>query len=1167
MPNHPHDAEAALQRAPEETVITSLIDEAQISADTRLAIQTRAMALTDALRTEGQPGLMESFLAEYGLSTNEGIALMCLAESLLRVPDPGTIDRLIDDKITPYDWDDHLGQSDSALVNASTVALMLTGRVLDDSNSASVMGLLHRTVKRLGEPVVRTAVKRAMQEMGDQFVLGQTIEEAIARGKKDRRKGFLYSYDMLGEAALTARDAEGYFDAYSKAVSAVGKLQPSHTAIADSPGISVKLSALHPRFEFAKKQRLMDELVPRLTALALAARQHNIGLNVDAEEADRLELTLTLADAVLRDARLSGWDGFGLVVQAYGKRASAVIDWLYGLARTLERKVMVRLVKGAYWDTEIKRAQIDGVEGFPVFTTRAATDISYICCAKKLLGMTDYIYPQFATHNAHTAAAILALCEDKTAYEFQRLHGMGDTLHNMLLEQEKTRCRIYAPVGPHKDLLAYLVRRLLENGANSSFVNQISDHTLTTEFIAADPFEQYHTTSHTLPDNLKHPTQLYAPARKTSKGWDLRNAADIAEIDSMRSDYRQKTWSVQPVMVVDPTGKTVETIYNPANPSEVIGTVTLAGKADAAAAIEQAQHWGDTPPRKRATILRHASDLFEAHSGEIFALLAREAGKTPSDAIAELREAVDFLRYYAHHAEKLTTEEPLGIVTCISPWNFPLAIFTGQIAAALAAGNAVIAKPAEATPIIASLAVSLLHEAGVPRHALQCLPGIGAEIGQALTSDPAICGVCFTGSTVTAQRIHQSMAAHAAPWAPLIAETGGLNAALMDSTALAEQTVRHTIESAFQSAGQRCSAMRALFLQEDIADGFLDMLFGAMDELRLGNPWEFDTDIGPVISAQAQTDIQDYIDTAKKQGRLRKQLAAPKEGYFVGPAVIELDDFSQLKREIFGPVLHIIRFASDDYDAVIDSVNRSGYGLTFGLHTRIDERIETIAGQLRVGNIYVNRNQIGAIVGSQPFGGEGLSGTGPKAGGPRYVQRFVNAQRMPSDHTPSPASYVTPDRQAIQHAIDHLPKPATHRLSSEELPGPTGELNELSVWPRRVILCLGPTYEQARMQARAAQNVGCVPLVIAPRADGLHEIDGVLDRAHLQSLEGFDIIALWSDEDDLRSARQALAKREGPIIPLVATDTIEAFCIVERHLCVDTTAAGGNASLLGEIKI
>ncbi|EED30455.1 proline dehydrogenase/delta-1-pyrroline-5-carboxylate dehydrogenase [gamma proteobacterium NOR5-3] len=722
------DAIRAHHVADEEDILAALAGGAGIDLDLRQRAQARAVDLIERIRSAGKPGLMEMFLAEYGLSTNEGIALMCLAEALLRVPDPGTIDTLIEDKITPYDWSEHSGKSGSAVVNASTIALMMTGRVLDDDNSASVSGLLNRTVKRLGEPVVRLAVKRAMREMGNQFVLGQTIEEALKRAEEETRRGFRYSFDMLGEAALTQADADAYFEAYANAIRAIGK-STSEGAMHDRPGISVKLSALHPRFEYAKQSRLLKELAPRLNTLARLARDANLGLNVDAEESQRLEPFLHVVKAALSDEELAGWDGFGVVVQAYQKRAAPVIDWLYKLASSLDRRIMVRLVKGAYWDSEIKQAQVDGVSDYPVFTRRSATDMSYICCAAKLLGMTDRIYPQFATHNAQTAATILELAGERADYEFQRLHGMGETLFNQLIA-DGANCRIYAPVGPHKDLLAYLVRRLLENGANSSFVHKVVDPAYSPIALAEDPFMRLSNIQTSRPASLCDPADIYAPERQASRGWDLNNSNVIEALDLARERFATQHWQVEPLLACPVDSTLGREITNPANPGDVVGYAIEANHTDCERAIAEAKDWNHAGAQQRAFSLRLAADLFETNTGELMALLAREAGKCAPDAVAEIREAVDFLRYYANRGEDLAHGEARGIITCISPWNFPLAIFTGQIAAALVAGNGVLAKPAETTPLIAAAAVKLLHAAGVPREVLQFLPGDGHTVGQ-----------------------------------------------------------------------------------------------------------------------------------------------------------------------------------------------------------------------------------------------------------------------------------------------------------------------------------------------------------------------------------------------------------------------------------------------------
>lgn len=1118
-----------LTYADQTAILDALIHQAALTDADRSAVCDAAAQLVRDIRSNTSPGMMEVFLAEYGLSTDEGIALMCLAEALLRVPDADTIDALIEDKIAPSDWGKHLGQSSSSLVNASTWALMLTGKVLDEGK-ASPVGTLRGAIKRLGEPVIRTAVGRAMKEMGRQFVLGETIQSAMKRASGMEEKGYTYSYDMLGEAARTDADAARYHLSYSRAIAAIAEAC-THDDIRANPGISVKLSALHPRYELAQEERVMKDLVPRLRSLALLAKSAGMGLNVDAEEADRLSLSMQVIETVMAEPALAGWDGFGIVVQAYGPRAGLVLDTLYEMAQRQDRKLMVRLVKGAYWDTEIKRAQVEGVDGFPVFTHKAATDVSYIANARKLLGMTDRIYPQFATHNAHTVSAIVHMAEDQQ-YEFQRLHGMGETLHQIVKDQQDTRCRIYAPVGAHRDLLAYLVRRLLENGANSSFVNQIVDENVPPEEVAADPFS----TIQTPPAPLPTGPELFQPERPNSKGFDLNHTPTLDMIDTARDQFRSSDWHARPLLSDKAKPGSDEPIVNPADPQDVPGTVSQASAEDVELALASASQWR-VQATERARILNAAADLYETHYGELFALLAREAGKSLPDAVAELREAVDFLRYYAAN---IPDSDPAGTFTCISPWNFPLAIFSGQIAAALATGNAVLAKPAPQTPLIAHRAVQLLHEAGVPRDVLQLLPG-GPAVGAALTSDARVSGVAFTGSTVTALKIRTAMAENMRPGTPLIAETGGLNAMIVDSTALPEQAVQSIIESAFQSAGQRCSALRCLYLQEDIAEDVLTMLKGAMDALSVGNPWMISTDCGPVIDELARQGIADHVAQARSEGRVLKELDAPHKGIFVAPALIEVSGISAMEREIFGPVLHVARFKAQEIDKVIADINATGYGLTFGLHTRIDDRVQHVTEAIHAGNIYVNRNQIGAIVGSQPFGGEGLSGTGPKAGGPNYMARFC-----------------APDRQAATGTWDakaNLPAPQAQpaAVNTQSLPGPTGESNRLSEYPRPPLLCIGPGETAARAQAESVMNLGGTAI----------QATGMLDLHRLEDLTEISGVLWWGDDETARQIELSLARRDGPILPLIPGKPDRTRVLGERHVCVDTTAAGGNAALLG----
>ena len=1126
--------------ADETDTIERLTQLADLGETDRARIVERAAQLVRDIRGHSDPGLMEVFLAEYGLSTDEGIALMCLAEALLRVPDAETIDALIEDKIAPSDWGKHMGHSTSSLVNASTWGLMLTGKVLKEDQEAGIVGHLRGAIRRLGEPVIRTAVGRAMKEMGRQFVLGETIQSAMKRAAEMEKKGYSYSYDMLGEAARTDADATRYHLSYSRAISAIAAAC-TNADIRDNPGISVKLSALHPRYEVAQREQVMDVLVPRLRSLALLAKSAGMGLNIDAEEADRLSLSLDVIETVLSEPALAGWDGFGVVVQAYGQRASHVLDYLYDLATRLDRKIMVRLVKGAYWDTEIKLAQVEGVDGFPVFTSKAATDISYIANARKLLAMADRIYPQFATHNAHTAAAILEMGQDqKDTFEFQRLHGMGEALHGIILKNEGTRCRIYAPVGAHRDLLAYLVRRLLENGANSSFVNQIVDEDVPPETVARDPFDAIHDKTPALTTG----PDLFQPERRNSMGFDLAHQPTLDAIDTARGPFVRHTWQAGPILAGTTAPQDPAPVTNPADPADSPGTVACASPTDVNTALDAARTW-DAPAAERAKVLNKVADLYEENYGELFAVIHREAGKSVLDAVAELREAVDFLRYYAANAPD---GPPVGTFTCISPWNFPLAIFTGQISAALAAGNAVLSKPAEQTPIISHLAVQLMHKAGVPTSALQLLPG-GGDVGAALTRDPRVDGVAFTGSTETALKIRATMAENLAPGAPLIAETGGLNAMIVDSTALPEQAVQAIVESAFQSAGQRCSALRCLYVQEDIAEPFIEMLTGAMDALNIGLPWNLSTDVGPVIDEQAHKGIDDHIQQARAEGRLIHEMKTPNAGTYVAPTLIRVTGISDLQREIFGPVLHLATYRANELDKVIDAINATGYGLTFGLQTRIDDRVQYVTDRIHAGNMYVNRNQIGAIVGSQPFGGEGLSGTGPKAGGPHYLARFTRPA------TPDAGQDWPRDMSAadVQGALDHANTHKAERRQDLVLPGPTGESNRLTSHTREALLCLGPGAQAAAEQARAVEALGG----LAVQATG-HVAPEVL-----QKMAGLSGAVWWGDTTTGRAYSQALSRRNGPIIPLITGLPDTGHALHERHVCVDTTAAGGNAALLG----
>ena len=1168
--------------ADEAETLVRLTKEADLDEIDRRTICSDAEQLVDKLRHRASASMLESFLAEYALSTQEGIALMCLAEALLRVPDTATIDALIEDKIAPSRWAEHLSRANSPLVNVSTLALTLTGEVLKDRGEG-ISGLIRGFVQRMGEPVIRSAVIQAMKILGSQFVLGRDIEEATRNARKLEREGFTYSYDMLGEAARTETDARRYRAAYAEAIAVLAE-RAGAGRVRDNPGVSVKLSALHPRYEFAQRERVMSELVERTLALALMARGANMGFNIDAEEADRLDLSLDVIEAVLSDPRLAGWDGFGIVVQAYGLRASHVIDWIAALAAKLDRRVMVRLVKGAYWDSEIKRAQVLGLERFPVFSTKPATDISYIANARRLLKRTDRIYPQFATHNAHTTAAVLAIAEtegvNRASFEFQRLHGMGESLHQLLADERGTRTRIYAPVGRHSDLLAYLVRRLLENGANGSFVNLVADRDVPASAVVPDPFAALAAT----PPRVTLPPQLYGSSRRNSAGYEISDPLTLDKLLAARQRFAETSWTAISAMQAQNDAGESFAIVSPAT-GATVGAATGAGRVTLDLAIGAAKDagpdWAARPVSERALILREAADLYERNGPEFFALLAREAGKTLPDAISELREAVDFLRYYAAEAEADAGADPdavrtpLGTFACISPWNFPLAIFTGQIAAALVTGNSVVAKPAETTPLIAARAVALLHKAGVPEDVLQLVPGSGPVIGAALVADPRIDGVCFTGSLRTAKAIDAAMADHLSPAAPLIAETGGLNAMIVDSTALPEQAVRDIVASAFQSAGQRCSALRMLYVQEEAAPRLLEMLYGAMNELKLGDPWQVATDIGPLIDQKAADKVRAYIAEFAARDTILHQVPAPKDGHFVGPAVLKVGGIGDLKEEIFGPVLHVATFRADALEQVITAINASGYGLTFALHTRIDGRVAELSEKMRAGNIYVNRNQIGAVVGVQPFGGEGLSGTGPKAGGPHYLRRFWRPW-----HRFEPSTGVNPHQGiSIGYAIAAVDQVriAIEKVGIEPyamlLPGPTGERNTLYTWPRGVVLCLGPDAASAEKQARMALEQGNGVLVIAPGAtriaaelgtngEPIGGLEKKLAPAAIEAGLNVDAVLHFGTEAELKPWRQALARRDGAIIPLITRPADAEHLIRERHVSIDTTASGGNAELL-----
>ncbi len=1188
QPQSPLRAEITRQcRAPEPACMAALVRAATLPPRTVEQARTVAIRLIEAVRAKGARGMVEGLIREYDLSSQEGVALMCLAEALLRIPDRATRDALIRDKIGAGDWRGHLGHSPSLFVNAATWGLVVTGRLTGTVNETGLGAALTRLIARGGEPVIRRGVDMAMRMMGEQFVTGEDIAEALRNARRLEGQGFRYSYDMLGEAATTAADAARYYDAYEHAIHAIGQAADGRGLYA-GPGISIKLSALHPRYSRLQRGRVMTELLPRVRALALLARRHDIGLNIDAEEAERLELSLDLLEALCLDPAFAGWDGIGFVVQAYQKRAPFVLDWMIDLARRSGHRLMVRLVKGAYWDSEIKRAQVDGLEGFPVFTRKVHTDVSYLACARKLLAAPEAVFPQFATHNAYTVAAVLSMAGGGFhvgQYEFQCLHGMGEPLYEEVVGPNRLDrpCRIYAPVGTHETLLAYLVRRLLENGANSSFVNRIQDPAVPAAALAADPVAQVAAAQpfgapH---DRIALPRDLFAPVRANSAGVDLSSEQALAALAAALYAAPARQWQAGPAAA---GGTTPQAVRNPADHTDLVGHVAEAtdDQVDAAlaAALAAAPGWQATPARERAACLLRAADLLEARMPVLLGLIVREAGKSVSNAVAEVREAVDFLRYYATEAAGFGAGHvPLGPVTCISPWNFPLAIFTGQVAAALAAGNTVLAKPAEETPLVAAQAVALLHEAGVPGRVLQLLPGQGA-VGARLVADARTRGVVFTGSADVARLIQRALARRLNPDGspvPLIAETGGQNAMVVDSSALAEQVVADVLVSAFDSAGQRCSALRVLCLQDDIADRTLAMLRGALAELAVGNPDRLSTDIGPVITAAARDGIEAHVRAMHNAGHVVHRLPLPPAcaaGSFVAPTIVEIPAMAALEREVFGPVLHVLRYRGDALETLMAEINASGYGLTFGVHTRIDETIARVTAQAGAGNIYVNRNLIGAVVGLQPFGGHGLSGTGPKAGGPLYLRRLLAREptravrrrgRAPAG-AEQWAQWIERAGKADAAARFRADLADTEAGIAQELPGPVGERNEYSMQARGTVLCIAPDADELLRQIGAAVATGNRAAVAEAAWHGLPpppEWVEIVADGH-----GHEAAAvLFSGSDaELVAFGRAVSDWGGPIRSIYTAQPDGRYplhwLVRERSVSTNTTAAGGNAHLM-----
>ncbi|MBU1316036.1 MAG: trifunctional transcriptional regulator/proline dehydrogenase/L-glutamate gamma-semialdehyde dehydrogenase [Alphaproteobacteria bacterium] len=1190
-------------RLPEVACVETLADAAMLPEQTRQTIKATGRQLIEALRAKGGGSGIEGLVQEYSLSSQEGVALMCLAEALLRIPDAATRDALIRDKISHGDWKSHIGGGRSLFVNAATWGLVVTGKLTSTVNDRGLAAALTRLIARCGEPVVRRGVDMAMRMMGEQFVTGETIEEALRRAKRLEERGFGYSYDMLGEAATTASDAARYYRDYETAIHAIGKASAGR-GVYNGPGISIKLSALHPRYARAQAWRVMEELLPKVKALALIAKSYDIGLNIDAEEADRLELSLDLLEELCLDETLSGWNGIGFVVQAYGKRCPFVLDFIIDLARRSDHRIMVRLVKGAYWDAEIKRAQLDGLSDFPVFSRKVHTDVSYVACAKKLLAATDVIFPQFATHNAQTVAMIYHLAGpdfQRGTYEFQCLHGMGEPLYDEVVGKEKLDrpCRIYAPVGTHETLLAYLVRRLLENGANSSFVNRIANPAVSVDELTTDPVDLVRTMAApgSMHDKIALPQDILGSGRRNSAGLDLSDESTLERLTEELQRSATLDWIAAPMIAGVASSDSPRPVANPADHQDIVGHVTEATEEEARAAARhaaQAAHdWAGTSASERATHLERAADLMQARMPILLGLIMREAGKSLPNAIAEVREAIDFLRYYAQQARRTlgTAHAPLGPIVCISPWNFPLAIFTGQIAAALVAGNPVLAKPAEETPLIAAEAVRLMHEAGIPAAVLQFVPGDG-KIGAALVGAAETSGVMFTGSTEVARLIQKQLSGRLLPSGkpiPLIAETGGQNAMIVDSSALAEQVVGDVIASAFDSAGQRCSALRVLCLQEEVAERTLTMLKGALKELSIGRTDRLSVDIGPVITAEAKRTLEDHIEAMRARGLKVEQTEMPSEvaaGTFVAPTIIELTSLTDLEKEVFGPVLHVIRYRRDQLDRLIDDINATGYGLTFGLHTRLDETIAHVTSRIRAGNLYVNRNIIGAVVGVQPFGGRGLSGTGPKAGGPLYIGRLVQSAPVPPQHSsvhtdPALHDYVRwlQGRGQAAEAETAAGMGSASALGLNiQLPGPVGESNLYGLHARGQILLVPETEAGLHHQLAAVLATGNTAVID----------EGAPFRASLESLPASVAARLrWSrewaadgpyagaliegDAERIRSITTRIAELPGPLVLVQAASADDmhrpdAYCLnwmlEEVSTSINTAAAGGNASLM-----
>ena len=1178
-------------RRDEIEAVQDMLQRAQMTDEERNAASELARRLVTQVRSSRTKASgVDALMHEFSLSSEEGVALMCLAEALLRIPDNATRDRLIADKISEGNWKSHLNNSPSLFVNAAAWGLLITGKLTTNTSEKNMGSALSRIISKGGAPLIRQGVNYAMRLLGKQFVTGQTIEEALQNGKEREKMGYRFSFDMLGEAAYTEEDANRYYNDYVQAIHAIGK-DAAGQGVYEGNGISVKLSAIHPRYSRAQHERVMSELLPRLKELFLLGKKYDIGINIDAEEANRLELSLDLMEALVSDPDLAGYKGIGFVVQAYQKRCPFVIDYLIDLARRNNQKLMIRLVKGAYWDSEVKWAQVDGMEGYPTYTRKVHTDISYLACARKLLDAQDAVFPQFATHNAYTLGAIYQMGKGKD-FEHQCLHGMGETLYDQVVGPQNLgrRVRVYAPVGTHETLLAYLVRRLLENGANSSFVNQIVDENISIDRLIKSPFDTIAEEGIHLHPALPLPRDLYGKDRLNSQGVDFSNETVLQNLQEKLNQASSEDFHA--ASIVNGEARNVgeaQPVRNPADHNDVVGTVSFADAALAqeaiGAAVAALPEWSAKPASERADCLRRFADLLEQHTPALMMLAVREAGKTLNNAVAEVREAVDFCRYYANESENTLPKDAkaVGAIVAISPWNFPLAIFTGEVVSALAAGNTVIAKPAEQTSLIATYAVSLMHQAGIPTSALQLVLGAG-DVGSALTGDARIGGVIFTGSTEVARLINKALSKRDDN-PVLIAETGGQNAMIVDSTALPEQVCLDVLNSAFDSAGQRCSALRILCVQEDVADKMVNIIKGAMDELVVGKPTQLTTDIGPVIDAEAQQNLLTHINRMKGVAKAYHEIKTAADvdsnnSTFVRPILFELNNLNELQREVFGPVLHVVRYRASELDQLIDQINAKGYALTSGVHSRIEGTVEHVRDRIEAGNIYVNRNIVGAVVGVQPFGGHGLSGTGPKAGGPFYLQRLV---RTPEWVAPTLSRIGQADEDALKRLetlVHKLPFDAeekktaaavlgharvrTLRKAETVLVGPTGERNSLSWRSPKHVWVHGGTLLQAfsALTELAAAGIQTVVEPNSPLVAYSADLDGLLQVN--SKPENADISHVATIEPLSSERKQELAGHDGALIRILPSEQgLDILQVFEEISCsINTTAAGGNTSLM-----